>query len=137
MKRDPNLEQIATETFLVPTDWVGYDNFPEKVPNFRLWEICFSCLINGSLFQEIFPGKVHLSPHSQLQKLFNCSILNDLIILKFCNFDRFAKKTQNQVKKLPFYDVIMTSKSFCETCFNLIKYILLYLFTLNCQILCN
>ena len=34
MKRYPNLEQIATETFLVLTDWVGYENIREKSPKF-------------------------------------------------------------------------------------------------------
>ena len=33
-EKTPQIEQIGTETFLVPTDWVGYENFPEKVPNF-------------------------------------------------------------------------------------------------------
>ena len=75
------------------------------------WETCFSCLINGSLFQDIIPGEVHLSRHSQLQKLFNCSILNDLIILKFLVSIDLPRRPLIKLKDKNC--LFMTSKSFC------------------------
>ena len=58
MKRDPNLEQIATETFLVPTDWVGYDNFPEKSPKFFAYgKSVFHALLMEAFFKKFFQGR--------------------------------------------------------------------------------
>ena len=58
MKRDPNQEQIATGTFLVPTDWIGYENFPEKSPKFFAYgKPVFIALLMEAFFITFFQGR--------------------------------------------------------------------------------
>ena len=86
----PNLGQIATETFLVPTaaDWVDYENFPEKSPKFFAdGKPVFRALLKEAFFKTFFQERFTCPPPppppSQSQKGFN---LRDFIILTFCNF---------------------------------------------------